>query len=734
MPNLNDNTMSLLEGGLAIFLVVSCPAFIALSGGFAMALSANAAESTVEHIPSLSQSALVPERDPAVDGAPAKLSDVVMKQHPRLLFGPEDLPRLRMRYNSDAMKVYRDQLLGYLSSCQPPAEPAFLADATDGQRQGLWRLPTVAYHYLMTGDAKSLETTIAYLKMLEKLPHWETGGEIDSGMSSANIMAGAALAYDWVCDKLDPAFREAMRRKFVLMARAQYYQGHLMKAPTTNKYWQHDPATNHRWHRDAGMSLAILTAYEGNPEENWILTKTREEMQFIADWLPADGSSHEGPTYIIFGSLHLVLAVTASDRCFGTSLLQKPYFKTTGPTWAESLTPGLKQFFYYGDSTGTPGGAYTHFIDKLAAIYKQADVQSALDESSREDNNPVSAWAALIFKDVDATKSGDYHYLPKTCLHPDIGQAIIRDGWDIQNCALMFRCGPLGGYTLNRYRATKDNCFINVGHDDPDANSFALFGQGEFLAETDRYSKQKRSANHNTILINGCGQMAEGCDEGTVFNQPGHSDMTKMAVITTWKDAGNIVVVEGEAAGSYPAYAKANPPRPALDRYRRMVIWMKDEYILILDDIKAPQDVEITWLIQGAKLDPTEGPGGFRLSKGTASCDFQLVSTPLFTSTIGVTTADDHGKPLGWKQLHAVVKSSTAQFASIYDPWKHGDLTIRQFVTTNSIKVEVTGAGFHDTWNCVPANGRFAPATLRGERDGKGVLIEVGANDLPPQP
>ena len=677
-----------------------------------------------------------PEKDPVLTGPSAKLRDEVMNQHPRLLFGPEDLTRLRRNYNSEAFKFYRDQLTGYLPSCKVPAETKFLSDATDGQRQGLWRLPTVAYHYVMTGDTKSLETTIGFLKMLEKLEHWETGGEIDSGMSSANIMIGAALAYDWVYDKIDPVFREAMRRKLVLMARAQYHEGHLHKAPTANKYWQNDPANNHRWHRDAGMSLAILTAYEGNPEENWILTKTREELQFIADNLPVDGSSHEGPTYIIFGSLHLVLAVTASDRCFGTTLLQAPYFKTTGPLWAQSLTPGLKQYFYFGDSNGVPGDGYTNFIEKLTVLNKQVDVQAAFDTATRGANNPVVAWAGLLFKDIEAVGGGDYHRLPKATIHPDVGLVLVRDGWDLSNTGFMFRCGPFGGYELNRFRAAHKNVFINVAHDDPDANSFVIYSQGELLAETDRYSSQKRSANHNTILINGIGQMAKGRGEGDVFEAPSadNSDMSKMAVITAWKDTGNIVVVEGEAAGSYPAYNKTKPTRPALDRFRRTAIWVKGDYILILDDIKAPKEVEIAWLVQGAKLDPAETPGSFHLAKGSAGCDFQVVSNPQFTGTIDTSTADDHGKALGWKQLRAKVNTASAQFASVYDAWKRGGLKVTQSVNKSVIKVEVKGAGLNDTWTWTPETSGFAPSRLRGEREGKGVLVEVGAKDLPPKP
>ena len=56
----------------------------------------------------------------------------------------------------------------------------------------------------------------------------------------------------------------------------------------------------------------------------------------------------------------------------------------------------------------------------------------------------------------------------------------------------MFKCGPMGGYKSNAWRPThmdgQGNLpYLNVAHDHPDANSFIVLGDGEYLAETDRY-------------------------------------------------------------------------------------------------------------------------------------------------------------------------------------------------------------------------------------------------------
>jgi len=61
---------------------------------------------------------VVPEKDPPLEEPPVRLRPEVANVHPRLLFGPEDLPRLRANYQHPSMKIYREALLGYLSAAR----------------------------------------------------------------------------------------------------------------------------------------------------------------------------------------------------------------------------------------------------------------------------------------------------------------------------------------------------------------------------------------------------------------------------------------------------------------------------------------------------------------------------------------------------------------------------------------------------------------------------------------
>ncbi|MDF3129561.1 hypothetical protein P0Y35_10185 [Kiritimatiellaeota bacterium B1221] len=659
---------------------------------------------------------IVPAMDPAAEKV-WSMKPEFQNSHPRLLISKSDLPKYRAFYNSGEGKPWRDKIEAYLPPSTPPKGTKWLKDATDGQRQGLWRLPTVALHYLMTGDETSLNRTKGFLKAFYAQPHWETTGELDSGMSAANIMIGAALAYDWIYDELDPEFREQFREKLFYHARAMYYGGHL-KGNKGTHYWQNDPANNHRWHRNAGMTLSILAIYEGRPEEQWILDKTIKELAFINEWLPADGSCHEGPGYFLFGGNHLTLAMDAADKTLGTKFLDADYFKRMGEFRAYTLLPGMKGVFSFGDG-GTYGmGGYNNFLLRAAGKHQQSDIKDMLYRLEEADTKSyMFGWFNLLWDDPSLPR-GDMTKLPTKAIFEDVGFATMRESWEDDAVAASFICGPFGGHHLLKYTEGGKN-YINVAHDDPDALEFQIAKGGNVLVATDGYSKHKASRNHNTFLINGMGQMSKGRPEGGVWSQPG-GDMSEMAYITLWKVTDKITVTEGEAAGSYLSYKdrKTGKTRPQMDRVRRSFIWVEGDYILVLDEVRAPSEVEMSWLIQSDELTvKDEAEGRFVLSREGDALPMQIVADASLETNIQLSPADNKGKNLGLQQLRASANTSNLRVVSIYDPWERGALTVQlKTEGPDSAAILVTGNGIRDVWQWKSAADNKSGSMLKGIR------------------
>jgi hypothetical protein len=710
----------------------------------------------------------LPEKDPAMpEGPQVNYLDAVAKAHPRLLFNAEQLEQIKAFYNSPEAQTYRAQMEGYLAGCTVPDDRR--TSEAWGQEYGLFKLPMVALHYALTKDHASFEKSVAYLKWLAGTANWTRGGEPavedtpeayakvmeklkqfapygerNSDTTASFTMVGAALTWDWLYNDLDPVFREEFRQVLWQHARVMYYGGHKELNPGGN-YWHGKPAYNHRWFRDWGLTLAAFGAAEGKPEEQWLLREVEKELQFMAAWMPADGSQHEGPGYGSSAGA-LGMAFEVSDDLTGTHYLDSPFYRNVGAYTMETSAPGMTESLYFADCWTKELGMNAFFL-KTAAMYKQADVMDglrhALEVHSKDWGTVDSAWEPLIYDDP-SIRGGDYANLPTTVFLPDLGISITRDSWQDKAVAAMFKCGPMGGYKANSWRPTHKDAqgnlpYLNVAHDHPDANSFIIFGDGDYLAETDRYCLQpgKLSSSVNTILINGIGQAADGRPEGDDWQQPGNGDMTEQGKITAYKDAGAVVVAEGEAAGSYLAYddAAAGKSRPAIERFRRTFIWVKGSYILAFDDIRSPKPVEITWLIQGAKLEPVnKAEGRYRLAKGDAQCEFQLVADLPLKSKIGVSTANDHNKLLNWQQLQAGAEGTAARFACVVDPW-HKDVKVTLTPDgPDKATITVSGPDIADTWQWQAAKGKFEAATWHGSRPGGFDLTVDAQTAVPPAP
>ncbi len=655
----------------------------------------------------LAISAIQPASVMAMAGDPSAAGQggLLCESRPRLLLDNAYLQRLKKIYNqspelSRAISEYAD-------ISKVPVEKAFLTDATDGQRQGLWRLPNLAMDYLMAGDQDSLERAVGFLELLNSMPEWETGDEANSGMSAGNIMVGAAIAFDWLYNELDPEFREVFQQKLWRHANLMYELGHLA-GNSGGGYWRADPQNNHRWHRNVGMALCAFASYDGSPGQDEFIRKIRAELDFIVEWLPEDGTSHESPSYLVFGIAHLLLTVQAADKCLGTDYLANPFFEAAPAFRVQNMAPGFEEAFSYGDGDGV--GDYNAAFFYLADHFKQDDVLAAL-EIMRE-KNPTGFghhWMNLFWH--GESNRGSASNLPRRVFFDDIGQVIVRDGWERDNVAMMFKCGPLGGYLLNKYRDEENLRYVNVAHDDPDANSFVIWTGGAFVAETDRYSKHKQSSNHNTVLINGVGQQVAGQGEGNIWSQPATGEsMREMAYVTAWTQRDEIAVMEGEAAGAYHG--------APLERFRRTVIWNEGKYILVLDDLRASEDVTFNWLMQGPELEQITDRR-FRLSSGDASCEFVIVATAQLKTGIRPSTADHQGKPLGWSQLRADASAKTLRVASLYLPWGgQGEISLSTEDADNAV-VEVVVNGQADDWNWRCATSAMRSSSLVLRRDGK---------------
>ena len=311
---------------------------------------------------------------------------------------------------------------------------------------------------------------------------------------------------------------------------------------------------NHRFHRDGGLILATLAAYTGADDEKWFLSEVKKEIEFVVEWLPTDGSNHESPSYKVFGQPYVTFAAQAMDHTMGTHLLDHPYFTYSPFFRIHTTAPGFDDSFFYGDD----GGSFAFYNNPLyLPIWRMGDanLNLAMDRLRANQSGAFSyPWMIYPFDPVDLSASGSLDVLPTKMHYPDLDVAFFRDGWEEGDVAAMFKCGPMGGKRLNAYRDANGFAYINVAHDDPDANSFSFWKDGSMIVRPDGYSYSKKVRTiKNTVLVDGFGQRNPGRPDGGQWSQPSTANetMANSAYFTGWRDAGGITFAEGEAYGSY---------------------------------------------------------------------------------------------------------------------------------------------------------------------------------------
>jgi hypothetical protein len=681
--------------------------------------------------------ALIPAADPAATNAPAILP-ALQGVHPRVLFTGSEIAALKATAASDPTlsKAAAEAISWGKTRVKLPAgnPPDICKSDTPALTTSFGRYVNLAYAYALTGDPAIKNNIVAILQVMLDQPYWADAKELDCNMGAGNNMFMVGTLFDTVYNDLDPVFRLKMAEKILIHVRRMYYLGHKELALDCIKYWQQDTQNNHRWHRNAGMTaclMAIADIPELKGRTEYLLQQMKQEIDFVLKWWPADGDCHEGAGYQQFGFLYLALTAQIWDRDTGSEYLRHPGFANA---WAQQLhywAPGRQSYMTFGDApntekdTGNLGMAF--FLSPK--ISRDKDVQAAVmnfykKNSLKGGKNNVD-WSLLAVYDPTVGE-GDYTKVTPHHLFPDLGAASMRDNWTDDAVLFTFKCGPYGGYKLNEYSHAnpKDGKphYVNVAHDDPDANSFAMGSAGEFYFHPGRYSTTKKTEDNNTILVDGKGQIGEG----DAYTQPvPNVDMRTLSYLTGWKtDSQNRIIVEGEAG---PAYKELN-------RFRRSCIWMPGEYILILDDIRTADGKphNISWQAVTGKAqfeDPKSGRCYIQTEKGQRM-DMQILSNKEIDGSI------DYQMLIGrWgsellNKFQFFQNAGAIKFACLMDPWKK-KVSMTFSEKDAVVTVTVKGEGFEDVWIWTPAKDLKTPSLIQGTRGGKPLIALTEADKAP---
>lgn len=666
--------------------------------------------------PQLAVSATPADASPRTPAAGNGLfSPRLVGQHPRLILGSTvSHAELRRRSRAAAYQPFVKTLTDYAD--RRAALPPVTSPGDDGQWQVLyWGLPELAMAYLLTGS-DSYRTKVRDWSLFvtdpQRFPEW--GVEEGGSLANAVGLIGVSLAYDWCHDIFTTTERAQIRDKIARQSdvlRSQFWQN----TQGAISYWKGDYQNNHRHFRIAGLITSAAAIYGDGAADNgesdtsrWEFA--RSELRACLAWYAADGSQHEGPIYANYGNEHLVRSLDIVEGVGGGSLWRDDVVRGMGSFKIHNSLPTLFGQAQYGDADGSLY-YFNPYLWKIAARYRDRQLQDFLFRQYGAGPAGVgsfsyNAWN-LLWLD-DRLDRGSLDTVPTTAHFPDLDVLVTRSGWGDEGVSLHHKCGVIGGDRLNQWRDRfgPDRSYVNVAHDHPDAGHYSLSFGGFRWGAYAPYASMLTEYTNSVVVAADVGQAGE-IRNG--FTQP-YAAMAGRAAIVAATAVGGDVLSVGDATGTYQA------PSPAgLERVRRVVAFVGQEYLVVVDDIVSSTAQDLHALFHCAGTVEAIGADAWLVTQGTGETA-AVLSVGLGASTPAVRCA---AGPADLVQLGTTFRvtapaSTGAQLVTVLGPRGQG-------------RTDVVAAP------AVKTDGQVVVATIEldGRRDRVAVsLAEDGIGDI----
>lgn len=391
-----------------------------------------------------------------------------------------------------------------------------------------------------------------------------------------------SLLYHWNADFLTIKQKRQIERAVQEQASFLY-----SSTKTPLGYWGGTPLHNITHCAWFGIGVAGFAFSHILPEAKFWLNDAFHYYNLVS-WLQAeDGTLIEGGSYSAYETEMRALFYYLSKELLQENLYRKNHLGIADYFTQLHKPIGLKNnhIFPWGDSSrGLLYHSPNNLLFSLASEYKSVEVQSKAYFILKKGftKNAGCEWMNLIFYNPAVPYIENYKPLTDFKF-PDLGLIFARDSWHDDASAISFKCGPYQGF---RAREEFDGD-PGGSHCHADSASLQFFGNQTDLLIDPGYEALKRTNHHNSITINGYGQLGEGSKWYGV-NHALHYD--HCGEILYYKANKKVTCWMADAT-------KAYTPESQLKRYVRSIVFIKPNILLVLDDIETLKQskFEIYW-------------------------------------------------------------------------------------------------------------------------------------------
>ena len=250
----------------------------------------------------------------------------------------------------------------------------------------------------------------------------------------------------------------------------------------------------------------------------------------------------------------------------------------------------------------------------LAARFKDPEIQGVADwmrDSLHQAN--AEEWWSVVWRD-NKVASTPITKLPMWHWFKDADVVFWRSDWSAKATAIAFKCGPPEGHETAELVKQYPDWHLEDGHVHPDVNSFILFAKGEYLTGDSGYAGTPKTVEHNTLLVDGHGQGAEGTHD--VWGGIPYAQLTLTRLTNVTADEKGFTFT-GEGAD---VYVKSL----GLTSYRRTLQYSAGK-LQVKDEIASAQPHLFTEVMHADKTIDQSGTGSFVFRAGAVPLHVRLM-------------------------------------------------------------------------------------------------------------
>jgi hypothetical protein len=661
----------------------------------------------------------------------AEWSQKIAATHTRLFYTDKDWPQLIARINgyegrgaewrkaffTSADYIVSDPLPVYIEPAKA-ANGKPVNDTQEWQRGIGDNIVTLAIAAKLSPDPKYSRRLHDLVMTGCAFPCW---GTLNNDLAAGHMSRAVAIAYDWHRDLFSPQERDTIRN--AVRSRVPS----LLKALLGNKYWYREYTWNHNHISVMGMGLSGLAFLGEIPEAGDWLSAALLDYDKVAEFSSADGSSCEGTGYWTYGRTFILEFVEATRKITGNAALyDKPFLRNTGVHRVGCSTPDLFNVLPWGDCGARDFSGAHHILYRMASQYNDGVAQYVANHLPYAPfmglRSSAYAWTLLWYDPAvkeTAPTALDYY-------GPDLDVVNSRSGWGNGDYMLALKSG------VN-----------NDAHTHLDAGAIAFYMGKKWLLTAPGYGRGQQipgfwdraggrweflsngSQSESTLLIDGRNQSHAWTARGTIEH---------------YLSAAQSLWTEVDLTRAYDG----------VDAVRRRILHRRNDYILVLDSVRATQPVKVEWLAQADPHAQLAKDGSLQFSTFAGKATLRMLGDATAFSKRTPTALHLDVDPVTLTTYAAQTQGTRVTFAALLQPFLVNENATPLQTRTEQIgdvqKITLESANWNDTvWvreqaGAITERKESAPfaqaSAIAIRRQGQKIIswIATGATSLTAEP